>query len=68
MNEKEEETPLEDSHIHQNRLAWEKHVVRFEEQCATNASWRAAQKVARNNVQIATDASQTDANQMDASR
>jgi hypothetical protein len=31
MNEEEEEATLEDMHIRQNCLAWERHVVQFEE-------------------------------------
>jgi hypothetical protein len=42
MNEKEEEAPLEDPRVHQNRLAWERHITQSEEQHATNASWSAA--------------------------
>jgi len=54
MNEKEEEAPLEDPRVHQNRLARERHVARSKEQHATDASRRATQKGVRNDAQIAT--------------
>jgi len=50
MNEKEEEAPLEDLCVRQNRLAWERHVVWFEEQRVTNASQRATQRGVRNDA------------------
>jgi hypothetical protein len=42
MNKEEEEAPLEDPCVRQNRFAREKHNVRFEEQRATDASRQAA--------------------------
>jgi len=42
MNKEEEEAPLEDPCVRQNRFAQEKHNVRFEEQRATDASRQAA--------------------------
>ncbi len=53
MNEEEEEAPLEDSRVHQNCLAWERHTVRSEEHRVTDASQRAAQRTARSDAQIA---------------
>jgi len=53
MNEEEEEAPLEDPRIHRN-LAWERHVVRLEEQHVADANWRAAQRGARSNAQTVT--------------
>jgi hypothetical protein len=53
MNEEEEEAPLEDLCVCQNHLAWERHVAQFEEQRATNASRRVAQRATRSDVQIA---------------
>jgi hypothetical protein len=41
MNEEEEESPLEDSRVHWNCLAQERHVAQSEEQCAVDASQRA---------------------------
>ncbi len=38
MNKEEEEAPLEDSHVHRNRLAWERHDARSKEQCAVDVS------------------------------
>jgi len=58
MNEEEEEAPLEDSRIHRNRLARERHVARSEKQRAADANRRATHKVARSDAQIVTDASQ----------
>jgi len=54
MNEEEEEAILEDSRVRRNRLAQEKHVARSEEQRATDASRRAAQKGAHSDAQIMT--------------
>ncbi len=53
MNEEEEEAPLEDPRVCRNCLAWERHVARFEEQHAVNASQRAVQRSARSDAQIA---------------
>jgi len=53
MNKKEEEAPLEDPCVCRNRLARKRHAIWSEEQRATDASRRAAQKAARNDVQIA---------------
>jgi hypothetical protein len=39
MNEEEEEAPLEDPHVHRNRLALERHAARSEDQHAADASW-----------------------------
>ncbi len=49
MNEEEEEAPR----VHWNRLARERQAARSKEQRAVDASWRAAQRAARSNVQIA---------------
>jgi len=54
MNEKEEETPLEDLCIHRNHLARERHAARSKEQHAMDANRRAAQRGASSNAQIAT--------------
>ncbi len=54
MNEKEEETPLEDPCVRRNCLAWERHIAQSKEQHATDASRQAAQRGARNDAQIAT--------------
>ncbi len=56
MNEEEEEAPLEDSRVRRNRLARERHAARFEEQRATYASWRVAQRAACSDAQIVADA------------
>jgi len=50
MNEEEEEAPLEDSRIHRNRLARERHVARSEKQRAADANRRATHKVARSDA------------------
>jgi len=42
MNEEEEEAPLEDLCVCRNCLAWERHIVRSEEQRAADANQRAA--------------------------
>jgi hypothetical protein len=49
MNKEEEEA----SRFRRNRLAWERHTVQSKEQRAVDASWRAAQRAAHNNAQIA---------------
>ncbi len=56
MNEEEEESPLEGPCVRWNCLARDMHVARFKEQCAADASRRAAQRAARSNAQIAADA------------
>jgi hypothetical protein len=56
MNEEKEEAPLEDPRVCRKRLAREKHVARSEEQRAAIARRWAAQKGARNDVQIAANA------------
>jgi hypothetical protein len=56
MNEEEEEAHLEDPCVRRNRLARERHVVRFEEQRAADANRRAAQRAMRSDVHIAADA------------
>jgi len=48
MNEDEEEA----LRVRRNRLARERHTARSKEQCAMDASWRAAQRPTRSNVQI----------------
>jgi len=53
MNKEEEEVPLEDPHVRQNRFAQERHVARSEEQRAADASREAAQRGLRNDAQIA---------------
>ncbi len=50
MNEEEEETPLEDPHVRRNRLARERHIVRFEEQHAAHASRQAIQRAVRSDA------------------
>jgi hypothetical protein len=54
MNEEKEEAPLDDSCVHQNRLAQERHTARSEEQRAIDVSQQAAQRGAHSNAQIAT--------------
>jgi hypothetical protein len=53
MNE-EEEAPLEDSRVHRNHLAQERHAAWFEEQCAMDANRLATQRDACSDAQIAT--------------
>ncbi len=57
MNEEEEEAPLEDPRIRQNRLAREKHTARFEKQRATDANRRATHRATHSDAQIAADVS-----------
>jgi hypothetical protein len=56
MNEKEKEAPFEDPHVRRNRLARKRHATQSEEQRATDATRRAAQRIVCNNAQIATNA------------
>ncbi len=56
MNEEEEEAPLEDSRIRQNRLARERHAIRSKKQRAIDANRRAIHRATCSDAQIATDA------------
>jgi hypothetical protein len=53
MNEKEEESPLEDPRVRRYRIVREKHATRSKEQRVMDASRRATERAAHNNAQIA---------------